>query len=146
MRHDDESVLAKGRFFASIDRMVNEVSVADDSCGDVLPAPEAGSLLKNGNHRAYVPPTGEEGEGTNSPVELMGDWSWRPDMQVKDPGYIFSPDEIELVNLYRDLSVGGGANERRSMECGMAAVKPRPWMVPAYKGSAPRPARINSIR
>jgi hypothetical protein len=145
MRHDDESALARGRFFASIDRMVNEVSVPDDSCGGVLPVPEAGSLL-NLNDRAHVPEVDEEGEGASSTVELMGDWSWRPENQVKDPGYVFSKAYLERVNDVLELSRAFGVGERRSMGFAMKSVKPRPWLVAAHVPSPGAPPRIVCIR
>ena len=144
---NDALTLARARFFAKIDRMVNEVSVTD-SCGgdDVLPVPLAGSLL-----RGHTPEEDEEGDGTpGQTVELHGDWSWRPNNQVKDPGYAFTAREIDTVNEALELGRAFGTPENKAMRwaTGPGLIKARPWMVPAYDGRdlVAKPQRIGSIR
>lgn len=99
--------------------------------------------------RAYLPPIEEEDEGVVSPVELMGDWSWRPENQVKDPGYTFSKEELLDVEwaLFQARE-HFGMGEREAIQSALEAVPPRPWMVPAYDGRdlAPKPPRLNCIR
>lgn len=127
MSHDDEAAIARGRFFAKIDRVVSEVSMTD--------------------LRAYLPPIEEEDEGVVSPVELMGDWSWRPENQVKDPGYTFTKDEIAKVNeMYMGLGTGCPRARDFALRFALLGVPPRPWLVPAHVGFAERPPRLNCIR
>jgi hypothetical protein len=69
------------------------------------------------------------GASAVDPMEkFMADWSWQPDRQVVDPGYVYTEAERAdwaLVNAF------GGQ---------MLAV--RPWLVAAYKGPEVKPTRI----
>lgn len=127
MSHDENNFMAWARFRARVDGMIEQVG---------------------GAGRAYAPPELEEGEGEHGVVvELMGDWSWRPENQVQDPGYVFTTEEVARVN---DILFGFGAftdsGKRFQMRLALAAVPPRPWMVPAHVPSPGMPPRINCIR
>jgi hypothetical protein len=152
----DNLVLHRARFMANMERIMG---LTGGSCGgETSPAPEAGGFFLNAPGPAELTghiggPGGvlattpeEEDEDRRGPVELMGDWSWRPDMQVKDPGYSFNKDELAAVNEALELSDAFETPREKGMRFALALVPPRPWMVPAYVGSAPRPPRINSIR
>lgn len=125
---DNGFVLARGVFFAKVDRMVGEALMAHSRDG--------------------TPPAVDSEECGSSPsIELGGDWSWRPENQVKDPGYEFTAKEVAAVN---EMWMGFGAFcdqakafQRQLM---LSAVPPRPWLVPAHTGAPARPARIACIR
>jgi hypothetical protein len=153
----DNLVLHRARFMANMERIMG---LAGDSCGgEAPPVPETGGFFLDAAGPAELTghatgPGGllatapEEDEDRRGPVELMGDWSWRPEMQVKDPGYIFSKDELAAVNEALELSDAFGASRTKGMRLAMALIPPRPWMVPAYDGRdlRARPPRIGSIR
>lgn len=61
-------------------------------------------------------------------AKLMGDWSWRPEMQLVDPGYAYTAEQRADWELFRDIGSS------------MPAV--RPWMVSAYRGPEAKPKRI----
>lgn len=61
-------------------------------------------------------------------AKLMGDWSWRPEMQPVDPGYVYLWGERVFWEL-----------EHRE---GRQTPAIRPWMVRAYRGPVQPPKRI----
>lgn len=149
---DDEFILARARFFAKVHTMIEQVSVGG-SCGAVPPPPGGGLFPDDGNTRAYTPEEAEEGAGHIDAVELMGDWSWRPDRQPQDPGYVCTAEEIARINEVLHEARRGltSPHEDRcavSAAVSAAAPLPRPWTVPAYdyRDLKQRPPRINSIR
>jgi hypothetical protein len=84
-----------------------------------------------------VEPAGEAIEsGADLMAKLMGDWSWRPNMQPHDPGYVYTAADIEAVEFQRTLREMGAPRAK------LQAL--RPWMVRAYDGKdlAFKPVRI----
>lgn len=61
-------------------------------------------------------------------AKLMGDWSWRPEMQPVDPGYVYTYGERVWWQMHN--------------ECGVQAPAVRPWMARAYRGPIQPPKRI----
>jgi hypothetical protein len=150
----DNLVLHRARFMANMERIMG----LGVSCGDEVPsAPEAEGFFLDSPGPAELTgcPTGPGGlldtapedEDRRGPVELMGDWSWRPEMQVKDPGYIFSKEQIAEMNEALELSDAFGTPRDKGMRFALALIPPRPWLVSAYDGRdlQPRPTRIGSI-
>lgn len=149
---DDEFILARARFFAKVRMMIEQVSVGG-SCGAVPPPSGGGLFPDDGNTRAYTPEEAEEGAGHIDAVELMGDWSWRPDRQPQDPGYVCTAEEIARINailpyVRRCVAPLRPDQHAVSLAVSVAAALPRPWTVPAYdyRDLKQRPPRINSIR
>lgn len=80
-------------------------------------------------------------------AKLMGDWSWRPQMQPEDPGYVWTPEQVAKLNevLEQGVEVVHTNKTYRGRCRPRLQVLPlQRWMVPAYDGAdlVMKPVRI----
>lgn len=91
----------------------------------------------------HAPPNGLDpgdrmpGADIDPMAGLMGDWSWQPQRQLVDPGYVYDEQDREAVSFMLEMREFPGGKSIKLI----SLHHPFPDM-PVYRGPVDRPRRI----